>query len=60
VEKESAAWLAAIQRVFATMTNIPAEEIAEALRAPQLALFLFQFADYDGRRRVPRPRDKVL
>jgi hypothetical protein len=42
------------------MTRVPAEEIAEALRAPQLALFLFQFADYDGQRRVPRPPDKVL
>ena len=43
IEKESEAWLESIQRVFARLTDIPPEEIAEALRSPQLALFCSSF-----------------
>lgn len=46
IEKESSAWLKAIQRVFERMTDIAPEEIEAGLRSPQLSLFLFQFADY--------------
>ncbi len=60
IEKESKAWFASIQRVFTTMTDIPPEEIQAALHSPQLALFLFQFSDYDEAGRPPRPREKVL
>ena len=53
-----------IQRIFATLTDIPPEEVAEALRSPQLALFLFQFSDYardqNTAARPPRPKEKVL
>ena len=54
------AWLESIQRVFAALTDIPADEIREALLSPQLALFLFQFSDYAGTERPPRPKEKVL
>lgn len=57
IEKESAEWLASIQKVFAAMTDIPPDEIEAALRSPHLALFLFQFADYAG---TSRPKEKVL
>jgi F420-non-reducing hydrogenase small subunit len=60
IEKESAAWLASIQRVFASMTDIPPEELESALRSPQLALFLFQFSDYGPAGRAPRPKEKIL
>jgi len=69
IEKESSEWFASIQRVFAAMTDVPAEEIEAALRSPQLALFLFQFADYappsfppsgGDEGRAPRPKEKVL
>jgi F420-non-reducing hydrogenase small subunit len=60
IERESKFWLKSIQRVFAGMTEIPEEEIAEALRSPQLALFLFQFSDYAAEDRKPRPKEKVL
>jgi F420-non-reducing hydrogenase small subunit len=46
--------------VFATFTNIPKEELREALLSPQMALFLFQFSDYADDDRPPRPKDKVL
>lgn len=59
IEKESAQWLESIQKVFASMTDIPADELDCALRSPQLALFLFQFSDYAGGR-PPRPKEKVL
>jgi F420-non-reducing hydrogenase small subunit len=58
IERDSHAWMDAIQRVFAAMTEIPADELREALVSPQLALFLFQFSDYSGSQ--PRPKDKVL
>jgi F420-non-reducing hydrogenase small subunit len=60
IEKDSQAWLESIQRVFAGMTDIPLEEIREGLLSPQLALFLFQFSDYAGTGRPPRPKEKVL
>ena len=60
IEKDSHAWLESIQRVFAGMTDIPLEEIREGLLSPQLALFLFQFSDYAGTGRPPRPKEKVL
>lgn len=59
IEKESAAWFTSIKRVFATMTNVPEDEIERGLRSPQLALFLFQFSDYTGDHQ-PRPKEKVL
>ena len=60
IEKESGAWFASIQRVFAHMTDVPADEIEVALRSPQLALFLFQFADYAGTGQPPRHKEQVL
>jgi len=60
IDKLSSEWFTSIQRVFAAMTDIPAEEIETALRSPQLALFLFQFSDYAGTGRPPRPKEKVL
>jgi F420-non-reducing hydrogenase small subunit len=60
IEKESSAWFTAIQRVFERMTDIPADEIATALRSPQLALFLFQFADYAGAEQAPRRKEQML
>lgn len=60
IEKESEAWFKSIKRVFATMTDVPEAEIEQGLRSPQLAMFLFQFADYAGGDRLPRPKEKVL
>jgi F420-non-reducing hydrogenase small subunit len=60
ISKGSAAWLAMLKRVFAGMTDIPPEEVDVALRSPHLALFLFQFSDYAGTGRPPRPKEKVL
>lgn len=60
IEKDSQAWLEAIQKVFHGMTNIADEELKEALLSPQLALFLFQFSDYAGGNKPPRPKEKVL
>jgi F420-non-reducing hydrogenase small subunit len=60
IEKDSQAWLTSIQRVFDALTVIPHDELHEALVSPQLALFLFQFADYAGTGKPPRPKEKVL
>ncbi len=60
IEGSSEAWFSTISRVFASMTDIPPEEIDAALRSPQLSLFLFQFSDYAGGDRPPRPKEKVL
>ncbi len=60
IEKDSDVWFSSIKRVFASMTDIPEEEIDAALRSPQLALFLFQFSDYAGGNRVVRSKEKVL
>jgi len=60
IEKDSQTWLESILRVFHALTNIPEDELREALVSPQLALFLFQFSDYAGGERLPRPKDKVL
>ncbi|HVO71305.1 MAG TPA: hypothetical protein VMT24_14745 [Aggregatilineaceae bacterium] len=60
IEKESEAWLTAIQRVFAHMTAIPDEEINQALRSPQLSMFLFQFSDVSSTGRPPRQKETML
>lgn len=60
IEKESEVWLENIQRVFSRLTDIPPEEVLEALKSPQLSLFLFQFSDYEGDGRPPRDKTKVL
>jgi hypothetical protein len=60
IEKESQVWLENIQRTFSRMTEIPAEEVSQALKSPQLSLFLFQFSDYEGGDRPPRDKNKVL
>lgn len=60
IEKDSGVWFNSIQKVFESMTDIPAEEIQEALRSPQLSLFIFQFADYAKSGKTPRSKDKVL
>lgn len=60
IEKESDVWLGNIQRIFSRMTDIPPEEVTEALKSPQLSLFLFQFSDYEGEGRPPRDKSKVL
>ena len=60
IEKDSQAWLTSIERVFDAMTEIPQDELREALVSPQLALFLFQFADYAGKGKPQRPKEKVL
>ena len=65
IEKESEAWLSSIKRVFGSLTDIPEEELDQALRSPQLALFLFQFSDYarrdvEAENRPLRPKEKVL
>ena len=60
IEKESSVWFDRVQNVFERMTDIPPEEIKEALHSPQLSLFLFQFTDYSEGGRPPRPKDKVL
>ena len=60
IEKDSHAWLESIQKVFHGLTNIPDDELKEALLSPQLALFLFQFSDYSGSDKSPRSKEKVL
>ncbi len=60
IEHAAAEWLTSIHRVFAALTDIPAEEVDAALRSPQMALFLFQFSDYATPDRRPRPKEKVL
>jgi F420-non-reducing hydrogenase small subunit len=60
IEKESSAWFTSIQRVFKALTDIPPEVVEAGLRSPQYALFLFQFSDYAGAARPPRPKEKIL
>jgi F420-non-reducing hydrogenase small subunit len=62
ISRSAEEWFEAMARVFARMTDIPADEIDEALRSPQLSLFVFQFADYGDRPVpvVPRNVEKVL
>ena len=57
IARSSQEWFVAIKKVFERMTDIPAEEIDQATRSPQLALFVFQFADYAA---VPRDARAVL
>ena len=60
IEKDSAAWFKAIQRVFEHMTDIPPEELDAALRSSQFSLFLFQFADYAGMEQPTHRKEQVL
>lgn len=60
IEKGSNAWMENILSVFQRMTDIPTEEILEALHSPQLSMFLFQFSDYAGGDRPPRDKNKIL
>jgi F420-non-reducing hydrogenase small subunit len=57
ISRSSDEWFSAMQRVFGRMTDIPAEQIARALRSPELALFVFQFSDYAA---TPRDVRKVI
>lgn len=60
IEEGAEAWMARIKRVFHALTDIPEDELDQALRSPQLALFLFQFTDYGAPERPPRPKEKIL
>ncbi len=60
IEQESSVWFQSIEKVFGTLTDIPAEEIRAGLRSAQLAMFLFQFCDYDEAGRPPRPKERVF
>ena len=60
IDKESHVWFESIGKVFTALTDIPTEDIEAGLRSPQLALFLFQFTDYEAGRPAPRPKEKVL
>ncbi len=63
IEKDADAWFAAVRHVFERLTDIPSEEIDQALKSPHLSLFLFQFSDYDSSsddENTTRPRDKVI
>lgn len=60
IEKDSQVWFKSIQRVFSHMTDIPDAETDQALRSPQLSMFLFQFADYADIGQAPRPKEKVI
>ena len=60
IEKDSQVWFKSIQRVFSHMTDIPDVEIDQALRSPQLSMFLFQFADYAAVGQAPRSKEKVV
>ncbi len=60
IEEGAEAWLSSIKRVFRALTDIPEQELDQALRSPQLALFLFQFSDYAAPERAPRRKEKIL
>lgn len=60
IEEGTEKWLNVIRRVFSKMTDIPDDELDEALRSPQLSMFLFQFSDYFDADRPPRKKEKVL
>jgi F420-non-reducing hydrogenase small subunit len=60
IEKDSQIWFNSIHRVFSHMTDVPDEEISEALRSPQLSMFIFQFADYAEIGQAPRVKEKVV
>jgi F420-non-reducing hydrogenase small subunit len=57
ISRSSQEWFEAIRKVFERMTDIPVEELDRALRSPQLALFIFQFADYAA---TPRDKARIL
>jgi F420-non-reducing hydrogenase small subunit len=60
IEKESTEWLNSIVRVFSALTDIPPAALRSGLLSPQMSLFLFQFTDYAGKARPPRPKEKML
>lgn len=60
IEKESEVWLSSIRRVISSLTDIPVDDLDHELRSPHLSLFLFQFSDYSGPGRTPRPKEKVM
>jgi F420-non-reducing hydrogenase small subunit len=60
IEKDSTVWMKSVARVITSMTDIAVQEVEAELRSAQMSLFLFQFSDYDGIRRAPRPKSKVL
>jgi hypothetical protein len=60
IEKKSQVWFDRVQNVIERLTDIPPEEIRNALHSPQLSMFLFQFTDYADANRPPRPKEKVL
>ncbi|NLG40780.1 MAG: hypothetical protein GX544_03675 [Chloroflexi bacterium] len=50
-----------LRRVFTRMTDIPEEEINEALESPWLSLFLDQFTDYTQDESLPlRTKEKMI
>lgn len=60
IEDGAEAWMSSIKRVFHALTEIPEDELDQAVRSAQLALFLFQFTDYGAPERPPRPKEKIL
>lgn len=60
IEKESAQWLSSIKRVISGLTSISEDDLERELRSPHLSMFLFQFSDYSGAGRAPRPKEKVI
>ena len=57
IKRSSQEWYTAIQKVFARMTDIDPEIIERAVRSPQMALFVFQFADYAA---TPRDPERII
>ena len=50
-----------LRKVFTRMTDIPEEDINEALESPWLSLFLDQFTDYTQDETLPtRTKDKFI
>jgi F420-non-reducing hydrogenase small subunit len=60
IEHQSSGWLDKIKRVFTTLTDVPEHEIDNALRSPQMSLFLFQFADIAGKTNQDEIKDRLL
>jgi F420-non-reducing hydrogenase small subunit len=57
ISRSSQEWFEAIKKVFGRMTDIPMQVIDQAVRSPQMSLFVFQFADYAA---VPREPEKIF
>lgn len=61
LNKEPSFVLDNLRKVFTRMTDIPEEEINEALESPWLSLFLDQFTDYTQDETLPtRTKDKFI